>query len=77
MMIPKVDICFLGGVQGKNLGFRGHFEVQTANLPVGSSQPRQTCQKGVFWCFATFLQILSRNIDRKILFENKIKISTR
>jgi len=74
MMIKKVGTSFVGDQGGKNLGFRGYFKVQVTLLPAST---HQTCSKSVFGCFTTSHPISSQTIDRKILFGNKIEISTR
>ena len=77
MMNKKVD-TWIGGVRGgKNHGFRGYFEVEATFLPVSTNHPHQTCRKGVFECLTSSHQYSSRTTGRKILFGNKIKVSTR
>jgi len=78
MMIKTVDTSFLGDPQGaKKHGFRGCFMVQATFPPVSTHQTHHICRKYAFRFFATSHQISSQHFNRKILFLNKIKISTR
>jgi len=77
MMITKVEAFLIGSATvQKNTDFV-LFAVQATFLPVCTHEPHQTRRKGVFGCFRTSYQFSSQNIDRKILFLKKIKISTR
>jgi len=72
-MIKKVETCWVGVHEGKNHGFRFFFTFLLASI----IEHHQTCKKGVLECFTTSYRISSENIDRKILFVKKVKISTR
>jgi len=77
MMIKKVDISFGGGSKRTKPRISRIF---TGSSHFSASQHPPTppnLQKGVFGYFTVSHQISSQNIDRKILFVNKIKISTK
>ena len=72
MMIKKVDTSFVRRVQ------RGKTTVFGGILRFNQHPPMlQKLPKGVFGCFTTSHEISNQNIDRKILFVKKIKITTR
>jgi len=77
MMIKKVEISFGVGSKGpKTTDFGGILKFKPLFCQ-SAPTPNHTCRKDVFGCLTTSHQISSRNIDRKILFLNKIKKSTR
>ena len=79
MIIKKVDACFGGGSKGaKATDFGGILRFKPFFCqPASTHQPHQTSTKCVSGCFTISHQSSSQNIDRKIIFVNTIKISTR
>jgi len=76
VIIKKLKLPSLGVPMGKNLGFRGYFEVKATYLPVGTHIPPKLHIR----CIAVFynipLNFKSKFWQENFIWEN-IKISTR
>ena len=73
----KLKFLLVWGPRGQKLRISVVFWSSSHFSASQHPPPHQTCRKDVFGCLTTSHQISSRNIDRKILFLNKIKKSTR
>jgi len=75
-MMIKLRLYIVEGPGGQKPRIFGLFWGWSHFQPASIHPPYQTCRKVVFGRFTSTQQISIQNIDRKILFAKKIKIST-
>jgi len=73
----KLTLPFLGILRVQKPRISWLYYGSTFFQPVSTHQTHQTCRKDAFRFFATSHQISSQHFYRKVLFLNKIKMSTR